>query len=220
LERAERPEPGDGGDGAEIDQLALVQHEARGGERAAGACIRLDPRGDLPEAERNPDAAIRRIRIGEHRRGEHRHALIGRVRVLQHVILESDPQVFRLVEHRRLRSRVRVDEGRLCRGPRFGRGSPPGIAAPHQMSAVEVVVGVDGGSGLRRCRHARVQIPVARAGKILQRAPVDVHAGHRGQPSSFVERHREAEVGQVDQLLRAPGVRHPDRDPQEVRVVT
>ena len=51
------------------------------------------------------------------------------------------------------------------------RRTPPRIATAHEVPAIEVVVGVHGRSGLVGWREQRVEVPVAGAGKILQRAP-------------------------------------------------
>ena len=218
LERAERAQPGDGG-GARVDELGLIEDESGGGQHGVAVLRGLGPRGDLPEATGDQDAAVRRIGLLEHRPGEHRYPLIGRVGELEHVVLEPHPEVLRLVEHRCLRRRVRVHEGRLGRSARLRERSPSGVAPTHQVAPVEVVVGIHRRAGLLGGRHARVEVPVARSRQILQGAPVDVDPRHGGEAPDRVEDHREAQVGQRGEPVQAPGLRHPDRDIEEVGVV-
>ena len=77
-------------------------------------------------------------------------------------------QLLRLVEPRRLRSGIRVEERRGRRLARFGDGSPARVAATDEMASIEVVVRVDGGSGLLGRRDPRVELPLAASLEVEQ----------------------------------------------------
>ena len=202
------------------DERALIQHEAGGREHRLAVGRFFDPRGDLPEPPGDPHSAVQRVGLVEHGRREHRDAKIGRVGELQDVILETEPQVLGLIEDGCLWRGVRVREGRLARRARLGRGAPPWVAAPHEVPAIEVVVGVERRPGLLRRGHTRIEFPVAGALEVHQRGPVDVHGGRGGEPAIRVEHDREMRVRQIPELPIAERPRNRHRNPEEVRVVS
>ncbi len=213
---------------ARVDEGCLVDDEAHGGEHpvVVGAGV---PRRDLPESQRHLDAAVRRIGLTEHRGGEHAEPLPVRGRVLEHVVFEAEPELFRLVEARRLRGGVRVVEG-VGVGPRRDRRlAPHRVAAAHEVPAVEIVAGVDRRAGLPVGGDAVVEPPlVAAAIEVEQRRPVDVDAGGAREAAGGVEHHREVHVVELDRGLandagrdiRRFESRHRRSHPQEPRIET
>ena len=136
------------------------------------------------------------------------------------MVFEAEPQLLRLVEARRLRRRVRVAE-RV--GVRAGGdlGRPPHRVAPaHQVTAVEVVVGVDQRAGLPVGGDPVVELPPVAAFELDERGAVDVDARDPREPPHGVEHHGEVHRIEFDGCrgIRFGHSRQRSRHPQELRV--
>lgn len=75
-----------------------------------GAADRGRPRSDLPERLGYPDTAVHRIVASEHGCGEDDDAVSVRACVGEDMVLEAEPELFRLIERTGLRGRIGVGE--------------------------------------------------------------------------------------------------------------
>ena len=122
--------------------------------------------------------------------------------VLEHVVLEADPEQLALVERGRLRGGVRVRERVEVGLPRHHQVTPDRVPTAHQVPAVEVVARVQLRSGLLVGGHPGVEVPVVAALQVHQLCTVDVHGGRGGELARGVEQH-----GEVRRRQRADGLR-------------
>ena len=199
----------------DVDERRLVDDEARRREPLARV-----PRRDLPELQRDPDAAVRRVVVGQHRAREHAQLELVHAGVLEHVVLQPQPQLARLVEPRGLRCRVREPERVGVRPRRDRRVAPHRVVPAHEVAAVEVVVGVDLGPGLQVGRDALVELPPVLTRHLHEPCTVDVHGRDPGEAPEGVEHHREVLVGEFHGCrgLRVAHPRHDRRHPEELGV--
>ena len=93
------------------------------------------------------------------------------------MVLEAEPEFFRLVKGSGLWGGVGVGEGIVIRLPGCRFVAPDWALAPDEVSAVAVVSGVDGFPGLFVDRDTRVEVPVVASVDVNELITVDVDAG-------------------------------------------
>ena len=112
------------------------------------------------------------------------------------MVLEAEPELFRLVKGSGLRGGVGVGEGIVIRSPGCRRVAPDRVQAADEVPAVEVVSGVDALPGLFVKRDPRVEMPALASVNGNEAIPVDVDAGRDREAPRGVEEHGEMCVEQ------------------------
>ena len=169
---------------------------------------------------RNFHTAVYRVLGGEYGGGEDADAVTVGACVGEDVVLEAEPELFRLVKGSSLRGGVGVGEGIVIRSPGCRCVAPDRVLAPDEVPAVEVVSGVDALPGLFVGGDKRVEVPVVDSVNGNEAVTVDVDAGRDREAPRGVEEHGEMCVEQFTNQGSCGRGGERQRDLEELGVVS